>query len=156
MTHVTCRLTAKNRDQLQNPTLGNRVWATFTFFTCTIRTPKLLRAKILQNCSLAEPVLLHNQNKVAYCHELLYLESKGKVGVPEHAFTNIHTATHAGLADTCIPKFPPFPCHCNVDPSLSATMLLIPKILSVLSSGQEEHPASENLRWSPNVLFQNE
>ena len=33
MTHVTCRLTAKNRDQLRNPTLGNRVWATFTFFT---------------------------------------------------------------------------------------------------------------------------
>ena len=32
MTHVTCRLTAKNRDQLQNPTLGNRVWATFTLF----------------------------------------------------------------------------------------------------------------------------
>jgi len=32
MTHVTCRLTAKNRDQLQNPMLGNRVWATFTFF----------------------------------------------------------------------------------------------------------------------------
>ena len=31
MTHVTCRLTAKNRDQLQNPTLGNRVWATFTY-----------------------------------------------------------------------------------------------------------------------------
>ena len=28
MTHVTCRLTAKNRDQLRNPTLGNRVWAT--------------------------------------------------------------------------------------------------------------------------------
>jgi len=33
MTHVTGRLTAKNRDQLRNPTLGNRVWATFTFFT---------------------------------------------------------------------------------------------------------------------------
>ena len=29
MTHVTCRLTAKNRDQLRNPTLGNRVWAIF-------------------------------------------------------------------------------------------------------------------------------
>jgi len=26
----TCRLTAKNRDQLRNPTLGSRVWATFT------------------------------------------------------------------------------------------------------------------------------
>jgi len=31
MTHVTCRLTAKNRDQLRYPTLGNRVWVTFTF-----------------------------------------------------------------------------------------------------------------------------
>jgi len=31
MTHVTCRLTGKNLDQLRNPTLGSRVWATFTF-----------------------------------------------------------------------------------------------------------------------------
>ena len=31
MTHVTYRLTAKNRDQLRDPTLGNRVWAIFTF-----------------------------------------------------------------------------------------------------------------------------
>jgi len=31
MTHVTCRLTAKNRDQLRNLTLGNRVRAIFTF-----------------------------------------------------------------------------------------------------------------------------
>jgi len=29
MTHATCWLTAKNRDQLKNPTLGSRVWATF-------------------------------------------------------------------------------------------------------------------------------
>jgi len=36
MTHITCRLTAKNRDQLWNPTLGNRVWATFTFFTLQV------------------------------------------------------------------------------------------------------------------------
>ena len=34
MTHVTCRLTAKNRDQLRNCTLGSRVWTTFTFFYC--------------------------------------------------------------------------------------------------------------------------
>jgi len=35
MTHVTCRLTAaKNRDQRRNPTLGNGVRATFTFFVC--------------------------------------------------------------------------------------------------------------------------
>jgi len=29
MIHVTCRLTAKNRDQRRNPTLGNRVRANF-------------------------------------------------------------------------------------------------------------------------------
>ena len=33
MTHVTCRLTAKNRDQLRKPTPGNRVSATFTFLS---------------------------------------------------------------------------------------------------------------------------
>ena len=32
MTHITCRLTAENRDQLRNPTLCYRVWATFTFY----------------------------------------------------------------------------------------------------------------------------
>ena len=34
MTHVTCRLTAKNRDRhrFNTYTLGNRVWDTFTFF----------------------------------------------------------------------------------------------------------------------------
>ena len=31
MTYVTCRLTDKKRDQLRNPTLSNRVWATFMF-----------------------------------------------------------------------------------------------------------------------------
>ena len=31
VTTVTCRLAAKNRDQLRNPTLCSRVWATFTF-----------------------------------------------------------------------------------------------------------------------------
>ena len=30
MIHVTCRLTAKNRDQLRNHTLGNRVWQRFS------------------------------------------------------------------------------------------------------------------------------
>jgi len=35
MTHITCRLTAKNRDQLRNSTLGNRVRVTSPFFTLT-------------------------------------------------------------------------------------------------------------------------
>jgi len=46
MTHITCRLTAKNRDQLRNPTLGNRVWATFfifskLFYKFSIQSPHL-------------------------------------------------------------------------------------------------------------------
>jgi len=46
MTHITCRLTAKNRDQLWNPTLGNRVWATFfifskLFYKFSIQSPHL-------------------------------------------------------------------------------------------------------------------
>ena len=41
MTHVTCRLTAKNRDQLRNPTLGNQVWA--TFFTQGLRRVPIVR-----------------------------------------------------------------------------------------------------------------
>ena len=42
MTHVTCRLTAKNRDQLRNPALGNRVWATF-FTVIRVRPRRLFR-----------------------------------------------------------------------------------------------------------------
>ena len=37
MTHATCRLSAKNRDQLWNPTLGNRVWATFFAVTIVVQ-----------------------------------------------------------------------------------------------------------------------
>ena len=49
MTHVTCRLTAKNRDELRNPTLGSRVWATFTFTED--------RGRIAQQPSVCFPVL---------------------------------------------------------------------------------------------------
>jgi len=46
MTHVTCRLTAKNRDQLRNPTLGNRVWA--TFFTLPVMRPEALCFRLVR------------------------------------------------------------------------------------------------------------
>ena len=45
MTHVTSRLTAKNRDQIRNPTLVNRVWATFTFLPPPDVTFRLQRSK---------------------------------------------------------------------------------------------------------------
>ena len=46
MTRVTCRLTASNRDKVPNPTLVNRVWATFTFFCslCLLLSLSLLQA----------------------------------------------------------------------------------------------------------------
>jgi len=54
MTHATCRLTAKNRDQLRDPTLGNRVWATFTFFT-TVCRPTLWPADAEVDADLGSP-----------------------------------------------------------------------------------------------------
>jgi len=45
MTHITCRLTAKNWDQLRNPTLDNRVRATFTFLKAPMAKSKFHRRK---------------------------------------------------------------------------------------------------------------
>jgi len=54
MTYVTCRLTAKHRDQLRNPTLGNRVWATFTLhllpFYRRLKTVRIARKKYFVYC----------------------------------------------------------------------------------------------------------
>ena len=48
MTHVTCRLSAKHRDQLPNTTLGNRVRAAFTFLYIRCDAAiKLLSMKII-------------------------------------------------------------------------------------------------------------
>jgi len=55
MTHVICRLTAKNRDQLRNPTLGNRIWTTFTFFTDCERSPVLALERILKKLHVTNP-----------------------------------------------------------------------------------------------------
>jgi len=38
----TCRLTAKNRDQLRKPTLDSRVWAAFTLLLVCILQPFLI------------------------------------------------------------------------------------------------------------------
>ena len=64
MTHVACRLTAKNRDQLRNPTLGNRVWATFTFI-----------AKVMQ--LLPNPNTNTNRN---LCNETMAVADAGHNG----------------------------------------------------------------------------
>ena len=56
MTHVTCRLTAKNRDQLRNPTLGNRAWATYLF----VRGGAMSRGAVVQSPSPPQPGLMHS------------------------------------------------------------------------------------------------
>ena len=53
MIHATCRLTAKNRDQLRNPTLGSRVRATFT---CSITSVDLEIAVLLTASALLRGV----------------------------------------------------------------------------------------------------
>jgi len=47
MTHITCKLTAKNRDQLRNPTFGNRAWATFTPFLYVLRNGDVTNACVI-------------------------------------------------------------------------------------------------------------
>ena len=71
MIHVICRLTAKNRDQLRNHTLGNRVWATFTLFTQAWRREKWnmgLYTCTLYACKSLEP---HIQTSPNFLHLLL-------------------------------------------------------------------------------------
>jgi len=53
MTHVTCKLTAKNWDQLWNPMLGNRVQMGYLYFFSLavskgMRAVKLCTNKIVQ------------------------------------------------------------------------------------------------------------
>ena len=49
MTRVTSGLTAKNRDQLRNTALGNRVWANFFYPTLNYRATCLLSASRDEN-----------------------------------------------------------------------------------------------------------
>ena len=58
MIHVTCRLTAEHRDELRNHTLGNRVWATFTFFRSQQPLTQLLSTSLMPTINRAYPDLI--------------------------------------------------------------------------------------------------
>jgi len=74
MIHVTCRLTAKNRDQLRNPGLGNRVWATFTFLRDTrITNDALVQERTFLRIRCFLPILQF-QIDVFFC-KLFVLDS---------------------------------------------------------------------------------
>jgi len=63
MIHDTCRLTAKNRDQLRNPTLGNRVSATLLLLQLYIHVkPAEVDSKLVGN-----PFAVHTR-RPTYAH----------------------------------------------------------------------------------------
>jgi len=73
MTHITCRLTAKNRDQLRNRTLGNRVWATFLYRSACIGQ-NLLTTGGFCWCKVLLPACLADSNQLVQIREKM-LES---------------------------------------------------------------------------------
>ena len=91
MTHVTCRLTAKNRDPLRNPTLGNRVLAPFLsrptigpLCVCVWTITCKLKNKIIGRPNRqAEPVGRHVFGVLVHT-DLSYSRSHSKVKVVGH------------------------------------------------------------------------
>ena len=65
MTHITCRLTVKNRDQLRNPTLGNRDGLSLPF---TFNAVSVWRA-MMQSCTCGEQESPLISRQVARCQE---------------------------------------------------------------------------------------
>ena len=74
MTHITCRLTAKNRDQLRNLTLSDRVWATFTFifvmecYTSAARRPAPVRTKCIRIVSTQRTIEVYETSHYQQQH----------------------------------------------------------------------------------------
>ena len=75
MTHVTCRLTAKNQDQLWNPTLGNRVRATFLPFTSTNYALKSMLMCVVLSTLLQSQTTQHTSGSILFeCIISVWLE----------------------------------------------------------------------------------
>jgi len=71
MSHITCRLTAKNRDQLRYPTLGNRVWA--TFFILHVVCLYICR----HNYAVERGLVLRFCGQPHYCYRLCTIRQPG-------------------------------------------------------------------------------
>ena len=118
MIHVTCRLTAKNRYQLQNHTLGNRVCAAFTFFTFY---------SYLQHCVYG---WITGHNRIAKGHFLQ---------ITCHFCPSPDTAKLINLLDLLSANFIPlFPFWC----AFSACAF---SALTLLVGRQEGHPVCKKL-----------
>jgi len=116
MTHITCRLTAKNRDQLRNPTLGDRVWATFTFlfvmecYTSAARRPAPVRTKCIRIVSTQRTIEVYET-----CHHAQQHHT--------HVAAGVMTCRSVSL--TLIRRdvlyFPRFPAERNITGRLHGT-----------------------------------
>jgi len=96
MTHVTCRLTANNRDHLRNPTLGNRVWSTFLLQRNYRPSRLVLNSCILMNEPIHTGVLEFADN----CSSVLFkcCEQSLKLKL----FVNRHLRLMFGRRASCV------------------------------------------------------
>ena len=130
MTHVTCRMTAKNRDQLRNPTLGNRVWATFTL-------PLRVRSAVQRHQSAERPILRQiSQRHVS--------QDPAKTG--HHECSSSTLCPRTWLAETTDPIE-----VWGMDSGHQATMSRIPQEKGQLGDGASPGPlwSTENIRREP-------
>ena len=119
MTHVTCRLAAKIWDQLRNPTLGNRVWATFFRFRgqmpppgegkcrrlCEV-TPCCCRAAVGRYSVLNSPVAVSTRRRLA------------------RRRTKRHIVRRRRRRSACLPARPREYHACRINASSTASALL--------------------------------
>jgi len=77
MTHVTCRLTAKNRDLLQNPTLSNRVWASFFTIQNVMIYSFVVKAG-MSHCSFGDSSIANCPGQLIVCSEYCQWLSIGR------------------------------------------------------------------------------
>ena len=83
MTHSTCKLTAKNRDQLQNPTLGNRVRATFmalviyicftSYYACVVAS-----CVCMSQCTFTTTHVLYHGHQWCVVYKYIYTARQKK------------------------------------------------------------------------------
>ena len=134
MTHVTCRLTARNRDQLRDRTLGNGVWATFTPF-------------------LLNYLLIFTRSVGVYCSQLLHgrspsLHLRRSTSLVENSKGSTYSITERRVPEV-IPVLAGDVSHKPGGglPLLSARPAVIPQplrgLLPILLLGEQGHNGCE-------------
>jgi len=94
MTHITCRLTAKNRDRLRNPTLGNRVGLPLPF----LRVVPLWA--YLMPINAGEVVEISLVGHAAMTHENLVVDDRGQRKPAEYVAIQSYQFRRVVLCDT--------------------------------------------------------